>query len=250
MADHRTLLHQTADLAAEFLDGLPTRRVGASATHDELLEAFGGLLPNRGEASGEVIDHLARIADPGLIASAGPRYFGFVIGGSLPAALAADWLTSAWDNNAGLYAIGPAASVAEEVAAGWLVDVFGLPADSSVGFSTGATMASFTALAAGRHRHLVDDDVLRLLPEPAHQIAERLLDVLQRALRDEDVHAAGVGRVAREVERRLAPLARPLRPRRDDRRHVGHRPAARHHGEVLPVRVELEPAVSPEVEDV
>jgi glutamate/tyrosine decarboxylase-like PLP-dependent enzyme len=154
MPDHRTLLHQTADLAADFLEGLPTRPVGASATHDELLQAFGGPLSGRGEASGEVIDHLARIADPGLIASAGPRYFGFVIGGSLPAALAADWLTSAWDNNAGLYAIGPAASVAEEVAAGWLVDLFGLPADSSVGFSTGATMASFTALAAGRHRVL------------------------------------------------------------------------------------------------
>src|SRR4029079_140314 len=121
---------------------------------DELLAAFGGPLPERGEASGEVISELARIADPGLIGSAGPRYFGFVIGGGLPAALAADWLTSAWDNNAGLYAIGPAASVAEEVAAGSLVDVFGLPADSSVGFSTGATMASFTALAAGRHRVL------------------------------------------------------------------------------------------------
>src|SRR4029453_11992476 len=108
----------------------------------ELLEAFGGPLTAQGEAPGEVVDHLARIADAGLIASAGPRYFGFVIGGSLPAALAADWLTSAWDNNAGLYAIGPAASVAEEVAAGWLIDLFGLPAGSSVGFSTGATMAS------------------------------------------------------------------------------------------------------------
>ncbi|MBA2381481.1 MAG: aspartate aminotransferase family protein, partial [Chloroflexi bacterium] len=92
--------------------------------------------------------------DPGVMASAGPRFFGFVIGGSLPAALAADWLTSAWDNNAGLYVIGPSASVAEEVAGGWLIDLFGLPADSSVGYSTGATMASFTALAAGRHRVL------------------------------------------------------------------------------------------------
>ncbi len=154
MPDHRRLLHQTADLAADFLDGLGSRPVRATATHDELLAAFSDRLPDRGEAPGEVIDHLAAIADPGLIASAGPRYFGFVIGGSLPAALAADWLTSAWDNNAGLYAIGPSASVAEEVAAGWLIDLFGLPAGSSVGFSTGATMASFTALAAGRHRVL------------------------------------------------------------------------------------------------
>ena len=173
MVDRRTLLHQTADLAADFLEGLDRRPVRAQATHDELVGAFGGPLPDRGEAPGEVVDHLATIADPGLIASAGPRYFGFVIGGSLPSALAADWLTSAWDNNAGLYAIGPAASVAEEVAAGWLIEAFGLPEGSSVGFSTGATMASFTALAAGRHRVLdrlgwnVEEDGLTGAPEIA-----------------------------------------------------------------------------------
>jgi glutamate/tyrosine decarboxylase-like PLP-dependent enzyme len=154
MPDRRALLRQTAELAADFLDGLPSRPVRATTGHDELVAAFGGALPQRGEAAGEVIDHLAAIADPGLIASAGPRYFGFVIGGSLPSALAADWLTSAWDQNAGMFAIGPSASVAEEVAAGWLTDMFGLPAGSSVGFSTGATMATFTALAAGRHRVL------------------------------------------------------------------------------------------------
>ena len=173
MNDRRALLRQTADLAADFLGGVDRRTVRATATHDELLEAFGGPLPDRGEAAGEIVSHLASIADPGLIASAGPRYFGFVIGGSLPAALAADWLTSAWDQNAGLYAIGPSASVAEEVAATWLVDLFGLPAGSSVGFSTGATMASFTALAAGRHRVLeragwnVEEDGLQGAPEIA-----------------------------------------------------------------------------------
>ena len=151
MPDHRQLLRQTADLAADFLDGLPARPVAPRATHDELLATFGGDLPDRGEASGEVIDHLATIAEPGLIASAGPRFFGFVIGGSLPSALAADWLTSAWDQNAGLYVIGPAAAVAEEVAGAWLADLFGLPAGVSVGFTTGATMASFTGLAAARH---------------------------------------------------------------------------------------------------
>ena len=173
MPDRRTLLRQTAELAADFLDGVGTRRVGARASHDDLVASFGGPLASRGEAPGEIVSDLARIADPGLIASAGPRYFGFVIGGSLPAALAADWLTSAWDQNAGLYAIGPAASVAEEVAAGWLVELFGLRAESSVGFSTGATMASFTALAAGRHSVLeragwnVEDDGLQGSPEIA-----------------------------------------------------------------------------------
>src|SRR3954447_16029245 len=173
MSDRRTLLRQTAELAADFLDGVGARPVRATATHDELLAAFSGPLPDRGEASGEVVSELARIADPGLIASAGPRYFGFVIGGGLPAALAADWLTSAWDQNAGLYAIGPSASVAEEVAATWLIELFGLPRDASVGFSTGATMASFTALAAGRHRVLeragwnVEEDGLQGAPEVA-----------------------------------------------------------------------------------
>jgi glutamate/tyrosine decarboxylase-like PLP-dependent enzyme len=171
MPDRRTLLRQTAELAADFLDGLPSRPVHAVAGHDELLAAFGGPLPERGEASGEVVSELARIADPGLIGSAGPRYFGFVIGGGLPAALAADWLTSTWDNNAGLYAIGPSASVAEEVAGAWLIELFGLPPTASIGYSTGATMASFTALAAGRHRVLeragwnVEDDGLQGAPE-------------------------------------------------------------------------------------
>jgi len=80
-----------------------------------------------------------------------PRYFGFVIGGNHPAGLAADWLATAWDQNACMYVMSPAAAVAEEVASAWLLDLFGLPPDMSVGFTTGATMASFTALAAARH---------------------------------------------------------------------------------------------------
>jgi len=173
MPDRRALLRQTAELAADYLDTLDTRPVHATADHESLVRAFGGPLPARGEAPGEVVSHLATIADPGLIASAGPRYFGFVIGGSLPSALAADWLTSAWDNNAGLYAIGPAASVAEEVAGEWLIELFGLPAGSSVGYTTGATMASFVGIAAGRHRVLeragwnVEDDGLIGAPDLA-----------------------------------------------------------------------------------
>jgi glutamate/tyrosine decarboxylase-like PLP-dependent enzyme len=173
MTDRRTLLRQTADLAADFLEGLEGRPVAARASHDELVATLGGDLPIRGEAAGEVLSDLATAADPGIVASAGPRYFGFVVGGGLPAALAADWLTSAWDQNAGLYALSPTASVVEEVAAGWLVDLFGLPAGSSVGFSTGATMASFTALAAGRHRVLerlgwnVEEDGLTGAPDIA-----------------------------------------------------------------------------------
>ena len=154
MPDHRRLLHQTADLAADYLDGVGRRPVGGTATHEELLAALGGPIPARGEPAGEVLADLARAADPGIVASAGPRYFGFVIGGSLPSTVAADWLTTAWDQNGFAYVMSPAGSVVEEVTAGWLLDVFGLPAGSSVGFASGATMATFTGLAAGRHRVL------------------------------------------------------------------------------------------------
>jgi glutamate/tyrosine decarboxylase-like PLP-dependent enzyme len=154
MPDRRTLLHQTADLAADYLEGIDRRPVGGTATHDELLAALGGPMPDRGEPPGEVVADLARAADPGIVASAGPRYFGFVIGGSLPSTVAADWLTTAWDQNGFAYVMSPAGSVVEEVTAGWLLDVFGLPAESSVGFASGATMATFTGLAAGRHRVL------------------------------------------------------------------------------------------------
>lgn len=129
-----------------------------------LRSALDGPLPDGPSDPKGVIEALARDAEAGLIGSAGPRYFGFVVGGSVPASLAADWLASAWDQNAGLYALSPAAAVVEEVAARWLVELFGLPEGSSVGFTTGATMASFTALAAGRHRVLeragwnVEDD--------------------------------------------------------------------------------------------
>ena len=89
--------------------------------------------------------------DAGLTASAGPRYFGFVTGGSVPAAVAADWLTSVWDQNGFNSITSPAAAAAEEIAARWLVDLFGLPTGTSVGFTTGCTMSNFTALAAARH---------------------------------------------------------------------------------------------------
>ena len=169
----RSLLRQTADLAADYLEGVDRRHVRGTATHEALVASLGGPIPHRGEAPGEVIADLARAADPGIVASAGPRYFGFVIGGSLPSAVAADWLTTAWDQNGFAYVMSPAGSVVEEVAAGWLLDVFGLPAGSSVAFASGATMATFTGLAAARHRVLqragwdVEGDGLIGAPEVA-----------------------------------------------------------------------------------
>ena len=170
------LLSRTAALAEQFLASLRERPVGATATREGLAARLGGALPAQGLAPLEVVEGLAAAAnDGGLIASAGPRYFGFVIGGSVPAALAADWLVSAWDQDAGLYACGPAAAVVEDVAAGWLLDLFGLPASASVGFVTGGQMANFTGIAAGRHAVLaragydVEEDGLRGTP-PVHVV--------------------------------------------------------------------------------
>jgi glutamate/tyrosine decarboxylase-like PLP-dependent enzyme len=101
-----------------------------------------------------VVAGLARAAEPGLVANGGGRYFGFVVGGSIPAALAADWLTAAWDQNAGLYVLSPAAAVVEEIAGGWVAELLGLPAGVSVGFVTGAQAANTTGLAAARHEVL------------------------------------------------------------------------------------------------
>jgi glutamate/tyrosine decarboxylase-like PLP-dependent enzyme len=125
--------------------------VRAEATLAELRAALGGPTPRRAATPDDVVADLVRDAAPGLIGSPGPRYFGFVIGGSEPVALAADWLTSGWDNNAGLFAAASAASVIEETAGRWVVELLGLPAAASVGFVTGGMMANFTGLAAARH---------------------------------------------------------------------------------------------------
>jgi glutamate/tyrosine decarboxylase-like PLP-dependent enzyme len=151
MGAERELLRRTAELAADFLDGLGDRPVGRPIAADELRARLGGPLEARGRDPRDVVEALAAAVEPGIVASAGPRYFGFVVGGSLPAAVAADWLTATWDQNGGLYVLSPAASVVEETAAGWLVDLLGLPDGTSVGFTTGATMANFVALAAARH---------------------------------------------------------------------------------------------------
>ena len=144
------VLERAAGLGREFMAGLAERPVGPPVAVETLRQALGGPLPDAGEDPRAVLDTLARAADPGLVASAGPRYFGFVTGGALPAALGADWLTSAWDQNAWTYVASPAASVVEETAGRWIVELLGLPPSTSVGFTTGATMAHFAALAAAR----------------------------------------------------------------------------------------------------
>jgi glutamate/tyrosine decarboxylase-like PLP-dependent enzyme len=145
------LFRRTAELAIEYLEALPTSPVIANQDVAALRAALCGPVPETPTEPLEVIESLVRDAGPGLIALAGPRYFGFVIGGGVPAAVAADWLTSTWDQNAGLYVAGPAASVVEEAVGAWLIEMFGLPPGSGYGFVTGCQMAHFACLGAARH---------------------------------------------------------------------------------------------------
>src|SRR5256885_833617 len=119
-----------------------------------LRAALGGPLPDQPVDATDVVDALARAAEPGIVTTTGPRYFGFVTGGALPATVAAEWLTAVWDQNPGLYVMSPAGAVVEEIAGAWLLDLLRLPATASVGFVTGCHMANFTGLAAARHELL------------------------------------------------------------------------------------------------
>src|SRR5579885_1898543 len=150
------LFQRAAAHAAHFRDSLADRPPRAPASSASLLAAFGGPLPESGEDPLAVIEALVRAAEPGLAGTAGRRFFGWVMGASHPVGVAADMLTSAWGQNAGLYASAPAAATAEAVAGRWLLDVLRLPPACSVGFVTGATMANFTCLAAARHRVLAN----------------------------------------------------------------------------------------------
>ncbi len=141
--------------ARAWLSGIRERPIPPRLGTDDVKDRLGRTLPESGEPAPDVIERLAEGAEPGLIAIGSPRFFGWVIGGTQPVALAADWLVSAWDQNTGLRTITPAAVAAEELAAEWLVDLLGLPAGSEVGFTTGATMAQFACMAAAR------DEVLR-----------------------------------------------------------------------------------------
>ena len=149
--------------ALAYLATIRERTVRATLGGDELRDMLGGPLPARGEDPIRVIDMLAEAGRTGTVASQGPRYFGFVVGGSIPAAIAADWLVSAWDQNAQMFVMSPIAAVVEQIVADWLKQLFGLPATWSVGFVTGAQMANFTSLLTARHQLLrrLDWDVER-----------------------------------------------------------------------------------------
>jgi glutamate/tyrosine decarboxylase-like PLP-dependent enzyme len=145
------LLHMTAGRAVRYLAGLNARAVTPSADAIARLAELGGPLPDGPSDPGAVLELLDEIGSPATTATAGGRYFGFVVGGTLPAALAASWLATAWDNDAGMSLVSPVGAAVEEIARGWLLDLLGLPAESGVGFVTGGTMANVACLAAARN---------------------------------------------------------------------------------------------------
>lgn len=147
----RELLTDAAERAIAYLDGLDARSVAPGAAAVARLDQLDTPLPSPPTAPAEVLRELDEIGSPATMATAGPRFFGFVIGGSLPVALAANWLAGAWDQNSALYNVTPATAQLERIALEWMVSLLGLPAGTGGGFVTGATMANFTALAAARY---------------------------------------------------------------------------------------------------
>jgi glutamate/tyrosine decarboxylase-like PLP-dependent enzyme len=151
---HRAVLEAAHAIAAKYLDAVASRHVGGVAARESLKAALGGPLPRDGADPVAVLNDLAAHADPGVVASAGPRYFGFVTGGAVPVTVAADWMASAWDQNTCLYVMSPAAAVIEDIVSTWVLELLDLPRRGSVGFVTGCHMANFTCLAAARHEVL------------------------------------------------------------------------------------------------
>jgi glutamate/tyrosine decarboxylase-like PLP-dependent enzyme len=183
------VLARTARIASDWLGSLDQRPVGWTVTLDELRERLGGPMPDGPADPLTVVEDLVDAAEPGIVAIPSGRYFGFVIGGGLPAAVAADWLTTVWDQNPGLYACGPSASIAEEVAGEWLRDLFGLPAGSSFAFVPGCQTAHLTCLAAARHHVLrqvgwnVEENGLYGAPPVRIVVGARRHATIDRALR-------------------------------------------------------------------
>jgi glutamate/tyrosine decarboxylase-like PLP-dependent enzyme len=150
----KKLLDQAAGYAKDFLEDIQTRAVGVNPDAAAAVAGFDEPMPDQPCADEEVLRLLDELGSPATMGMAGPRFFGFVIGGSLPATVAANWLATAWDQNTSMFHITPATAKLEEVAQGWLIDLLNLPQSTASAFVTGTTVANFTSLAAARHRVL------------------------------------------------------------------------------------------------
>jgi len=206
-------LARALESAREYVQSRTGRPVWPTISLEDLRAALATTLPDGPIDPVEVIDALGRAADPGLVTTTGPRYFGFVTGGALPATIAAEWLASVWDQNAGLFVMSPAAAIVEEVAGAWLMDLLGVPPTASVGFVTGCHMANFTALAAARHEVLrrcgwdVEADGLNGSPPLTVVVGEEVHVSVVSALRMLGIGSRHLVRVAAEDQGRMKPDA-------------------------------------------
>ncbi len=212
------LLHRTAQIAEEYLATLRDRHVGASLGFEDVVAMLDAPLPEEGEDGEAVLDALAAL-EPGMTATAGPRYFGFVTGGALPVTVAADWLVSTWDGPHFGRVVSPAGAAVEDVTARWLLEALDLPRDARVGFVTGATMANLVGLAAARHRVLatagwdVEEHGLTGAPRVRILAGDEVHVSLLKALRVLGFGSAGVERIPADANgaMRPGPLSAALR---------------------------------------
>lgn len=215
MAHDPQLFRLAAERAARYLEQVAERPVAVSAAALAALAAFHQPLPEQGAAGEDILDMLDRLGSPATVASNGPRYFGFVIGGAHPVALAAHCLTLAWDQNVGPRALSPVGAVLEDVAAGWLLELLGLPADCATAFVSGAGMASFTALAAARRALLlrlgwdVDADGLFGAPALRVVVSDEIHPTVLKALGMLGMGRQRVERVPTDAQGRLRVEALP-----------------------------------------
>ncbi len=209
----RELLRRAAELAADHLETLDTRAVYPQATVDELRTRIDVPLPDGPSDPAAVVEEVAAALEPGVVASQSGRYFGFVVGASLPAALAADWLAAAWDQNLGLLALGPSSLIVENTAGTWAKDLLGIPADASFAFVTGCQTAHFTCLAAARQHVLAgaDWDLLERglagSPPIAVLVGAKRHSTIDRALRFLGIGRAQIDVVDALPDGRLDPAA-------------------------------------------
>ena len=213
MSPHYDLLAHAHEQALEFLNSLPDRPVAPRASFEELTAALGGPLPEAPQDPVAIVRDLSSRLEPGMVANAGPRYFGFVTGGSYPVAVAADWLVSAWDQNAALHVMSPGISALEACTARWILDLLGLPEQSSVGFVTGAHTANVTALASARHEVLrrarwdVESLGLQGAPQLTVIAGEEAHSSIHAACRMIGVGSRTIMRVATDAQGRMRPDA-------------------------------------------
>lgn len=207
----RSVLEQSAARAIAYLEGLEGRPVAPTERAVAGLAALDTPLPERPSDPEAVLELLDRYGSPATMATAGPRFFGFVIGGSLPAALAANWLTGAWDQNCAYHRLSPATAALEQIALRWLLDILGLPAGCAGAFVTGTTVAHITALAAARHAVLaragwnVEADGLFGAPPITVVVGEEAHPTLFKALGVIGLGRARVLRVPVDGQGRMRP---------------------------------------------